>query len=119
MAKPATRGWRRLFNATGYSAAGFAWAWRQEAAFRLELVLALMLAPLGLALGDSGIERALLVGSLLLVLVVELINSSIEAVVDRVGIDRHVLAGAAKDLGSAAVFVTLMNVVVVWALVLM
>lgn len=101
-----------------YSFRGFAAAFRNEAAFRQELGLAVVLAPIGIWLGTTGVERALLVGSLLLVLMVELLNSGIEAVVDRVGLERHELSGMAKDIGSAAVFVSLMNVLVVWGLVL-
>lgn len=77
-----------------------------------------VLAPLGIWLGQSGVERALLVGSLMLVLIVELLNSAVEALVDRIGSERHELSGVAKDLGSAAVFVALVLVVVVWSLVL-
>ena len=101
-----------------YSFRGFSAAFRNEAAFRQELGLAVVLAPIGIWLGTTGVERALLVGSLLLVLMVELLNSGIEAVVDRVGLERHELSGMAKDIGSAAVFVSLMNVLVIWALVL-
>src|SRR3569832_2284491 len=105
--------------AAAYSFAGLAWAWRKEAAFRQEELLVAIFAPVGLVLGETSVQRALLIGSLLLVLAVELVNSAIEATVDRVSSDRHELAGAAKDLGSAAVFVALVNVVVVWALVLL
>lgn len=77
-----------------------------------------VLAPLGIWLGQSGVERTLLVGSLMLVLIVELLNSAVEALVDRIGSERHELSGVAKDLGSAAVFVALVLVVVVWSLVL-
>ena len=101
-----------------YSFRGFAGAFRNEAAFRQELALVVILAPLGIWLGTTGVERALLVGSLLLVLMVELLNSAVEAVVDRVGLERHALSGLAKDIGSAAVFVALMNVLIVWVLVL-
>ena len=108
----------RVWRAAGYSAAGFRVALKNEAAFRQELALFVMLAPLGLWLGRDGVERSLLVGSLMLVLLVELLNSAIEAVVNRIGQDRHEMSGQAKDLGSAAVFVALFLVVVVWALVL-
>jgi diacylglycerol kinase (ATP) len=111
-------GLKRVWNAMFYSFRGFSAAFRNEAAFRQELGLAVVLAPIGLWLGTTGVERALLVGSLLLVLMVELLNSGIEAVVDRVGLERHELSGMAKDIGSAAVFVSLMNVLVIWALVL-
>ncbi len=112
-------GMRRIINAAGYSAAGLAAAFRHEAAFRQELLLAVVLVPLGLWMGRTGMERALLVGSMLLVLVVELLNSGIEAVVDRASPDRHELAGRAKDIGSAAVFVSLVNLAAVWLLVLL
>jgi diacylglycerol kinase (ATP) len=111
-------GLKRVWNAMFYSFRGFSAAFRNEAAFRQELGLAVVLAPVGIWLGTTGVERALLVGSLLLVLMVELLNSGIEAVVDRVGLERHELSGMAKDIGSAAVFVSLMNVFVVWSLVL-
>ena len=111
-------GLRRLINATGYSLAGFAAAARHEDAFRQELLLAAVLVPLGLVLGRTGVERALLVGSVLLVLIVELLNSAVEATVDRVSLDDHNLAKRAKDIGSAAVFISLVNVAVVWLLVL-
>lgn len=111
-------GLRRLINATRYSMAGLAAALRHEDAFRQELMLAAVMIPLGLWLGGSGVERALLVGSVLLVLIVELLNSAIEATVDRVSLDDHNLAKRAKDIGSAAVMLALLNVVVVWLLVL-
>lgn len=112
-----SRGTIRLLKAARYSLRGVTAAFREEQAFRLELYLALILAPIGLWLGSNGVERALLVGALLLVLLVELINSGIEAVVDRFGGEIHELSGRAKDIASAAVFVALLNVVVVWALV--
>ncbi len=108
----------RIISATGYSLAGLKAALVREAAFRQELALFIVLAPLGFWLGQTGVERALLVGSLIFVLVVELLNSAIEALVNRIGPERHELSGIAKDLGSAAVFVSMVLVVVVWALVL-
>jgi diacylglycerol kinase (ATP) len=111
-------GIQRLYKAIIYSMQGLRAAFRNEAAFRLEIVLSIFLVPLGLWLGDNGVERALLVGSILLVMIVELINSGIEAVVDRFGGDHHELSGIAKDMGSAAVLVTLINVFVIWCLVL-
>lgn len=111
-------GLRRVINATGYSWCGLKSAWRTEAAFRQETLLMIILLPLALLLGKNGVERALLVSVCLVVLVAELLNSAIEAVVDRIGPEHHPLAGAAKDLGSAAVFVSLVMVVMVWALVL-
>ena len=119
MGKPGNTGFKRLLCAARYSVAGLAWAWRKEAAFRQELMLVIVLTPLGWYLGGSGVERALLIGALLLVLVVELLNTAVEAVVDRFGDGHHELSKAAKDLGSAAVMVALVNVIAVWALVLL
>lgn len=116
--KPGAIGLTRIINAFGYSMKGLKAAWVNEAAIRQEFVLLLGLAPLALWLGQGGVEKALLIGSLLLVLIVELLNSAIEAVVDRFGSELHELSGRAKDIGSAAVFVALLNVVVVWVLVL-
>lgn len=112
-------GLQRLVNAARYSCAGLAAAARHEAAFRQELLLAAVLVPLGLWLGASGLERALLVGSVLLVPVVELLNSAIEAVVDRVSLEDHELARRAKDYGSAAVMLALAAAGAVWLLVLL
>lgn len=111
-------GLRRLIDATRYSLAGLAEAARHEAAFQQELILAAVLVPLGLWLGSGGVERALLVGSVLLVLVVELLNSALEAAVDRVSLEDHDLSKRAKDLGSAAVMLSLVNAAAVWLLVL-
>ncbi len=118
MAKPGRTGLARIVAAAGYSLKGLRAALRHEAAFRQELALALVLLPLALWLGQDGVQRALLAAPVLLVLVVELINSAIEAVVDRLGDEWHELAGRAKDLGSAAVFVSLLLLVLVWGLVL-
>ena len=112
------RGLVRLWRACGASARGLAGAFRDEAAFRQELCLAVLVIPMGLWLGHSGVERALLVGPVLLILIVELINSAIEATVDRIGYERHALAGLAKDLGSAAVFMSFVLLGGVWLLVL-
>lgn len=108
----------RLIKATGYSIEGLKAAYQHEASFRLEVALLVVLLPAALWLGDNGIERAILIASLLIVLIVELLNSAIEAIVDRVGTERHELAKRAKDIGSAAVFVAIVNVIVVWGLVL-
>ncbi len=108
----------RIVRAAGYSVAGLRAAIRKEAAFRQELLLCLLLVPLGLWLGRTGIERALLLGSLLVVLIVELLNSGIEAAVDRIGKEQHKLSGRAKDLGSAAVTLALLLAIVTWTLVL-
>ncbi|MDR0780465.1 MAG: diacylglycerol kinase [Pseudomonadales bacterium] len=119
MAKPGERGLRRICSAMGYSLQGLRSCWRNEAAFRQELLAAVVLLPLGLYLGESGAQKALLVGALMLVLIVEVLNSSIEAVVDRIGHEYHDLSGLAKDLGSAAVMLSLLNVALVWGLVLL
>ncbi len=117
MGKPGNIGVRRIFNATLFSMAGLRAAWQHEAAFRQEVMLAVVLIPTGVWLGRTAVERALLIGSCLLVLVVELLNSGIEAIVDRVGLEPHRLSGQAKDMGSAAVLVSLTLVVVVWGLI--
>lgn len=114
MPKSDARGLQRLLRATAFSAAGLRAAWRNEAAFRQEAVLAAVLAPAAVWLGRTGLERALLFGSLLFVLVVELLNSAIETVVDRIGHDRHTLSGRAKDMGSAAVLLSLVLALAVW-----
>jgi diacylglycerol kinase (ATP) len=110
-------GLARIGRALGYSLQGFAAAWKHEHAFRQELVLCLVLLPFALLLPLQMFERALLVVTLLLVLVVELLNSAIEAVVDRVGTDQHDLSKRAKDLGSAAVLLSLVIVAVTWILI--
>ncbi len=118
MAKKSGSGIGRIFRALGWSISGIKTAFLQEAAFRQELLLCIILAPLGFYLGETGLEKAMLVGSLILVLVVELLNSSIEAAVDRISREQHELAGQAKDMGSAAVFLSLLNVAAVWLLIL-
>jgi diacylglycerol kinase (ATP) len=117
VAKPGNTGIRRIVNATRYSANGLRAAWQNEAAFRQELVLALLLVPIAIWLGQTAFERLLLICSCLLVLLVELINSAIETTVDRIGSEQHELSGRAKDLGSAAVLVSLVIVVLTWATV--
>ena len=112
-------GLRRVRNAFFYSMAGFSAAYKNEDAFRQEVLLALILIPLAFFLPVSGIGRAIMIGSILLVLMVELLNSAIEATVDRISIEHHALAKQAKDIGSAAVFVALANVAIVWTLVLL
>ena len=112
-------GIRRLMNAFGYSLEGFKAAFKHEDAFRQEVFLAVILIPLALYLESEALHRILMIGSIFLVLIVELLNSAVEAVVDRVSIERHALAKRAKDIGSAAVFVALTNVVVTWGLVLL
>ena len=117
--KPNGTGINRILRAMRCSRLGLQAAWRHEQAFRQELLLCAILAPVGLWFGNSGLERAMLVGCLLLVLIVELLNSALEAVVDRIGPEHHELSGRAKDLGSAAVFLSLTAVVVTWLLVLL
>ena len=113
------RGLRRLIRAGKSSLAGFTAAFKYEEAFRQELLLAVVLLPLGLLLGETGVEKALLAGSLLLVMIVELLNSAVEAVVDRVGLELHPLSGRAKDMGSAAVFLVIVYTIVVWLAILL
>jgi diacylglycerol kinase (ATP) len=108
-----------VLNATHYSIAGLAAAARHEDAFRQELILVLLLTPLAVWLGNSGVERALLIGSLILVLIVELLNSAVEATVDRISFENHRLAKRAKDIGSAAVMLSLVNAGVVWLLIIL
>lgn len=112
-------GLSRLLNALQYSMQGFRSAYRHEEAFRQEALLAAVLIPLAFFLNVSGASKALMIGSVLAVLIVELLNSAVEAAVDRVSLENHHLAARAKDIGSAAVFLSLANVVVVWALVLL
>lgn len=111
-------GLTRVWNAFHYSMAGLAAAYRNEDAFRQEVWLAVVLVPLALWLPASGVGKALMIASVLLVIVVELCNSAVEAAVDRVSLERHHLAKRAKDIGSAAVFVALVNAAIVWGLVL-
>ena len=113
-----TGGLARLARAFRSTWQGFQAAWRHEEAFRLECLLALVLVPLGLWLGKNGVERALLVGPVFALLAIELVNSAVEATVDRIGIERHPLSGLAKDLGSAAVFVAFVVIGSTWILVL-
>ena len=112
-------GIRRLMNAFGYSLQGFGAAFKHEDAFRQEVFLAIVLIPLALYLGENRVEQALMIASVLLVLIVELLNSAIEAAVDHTSIERHPLAKQAKDIGSAAVFIALLIVAVVWGVVLL
>lgn len=117
--KPGNTGVKRIFYAARYSWSGICSAWKNEAAFRQEVILVALGLPLALWFGKSGVERALLIGSLLLVIIVELLNSAVEAVVDRIGSELHPLSGLAKDLGSAAVLFSLVLAAVVWILVLL
>jgi diacylglycerol kinase (ATP) len=117
--RPKPRGITRIVRAAGASWLGLTGCFREEAAFRQELGLSVIVIPLGLWLGHTGVERALLVAPMLLVLVVELLNSAIEATVDRIGLERHRLAGLAKDIGSAAVLMSFILMGIVWLLVLL
>jgi diacylglycerol kinase (ATP) len=112
-------GLRRVWNALHYSLAGLAAAYRHEDAFRQETWLALILSPAAFFMPVGALGKALMVASVLLVLIVELLNSAVEAVVDRVSLERHRLAKRAKDIGSAAVLISLLNVAAVWGLVLL
>lgn len=111
-------GLRRLWNAFGYSRAGFCAAYRHEDAFRQEVLLAIILIPLAFFLPVNMVSKALMIGSVLFVMIVELLNSAIEATVDRISLENHDLAKRAKDIGSAAVLVSLINVMVIWGLLL-
>jgi len=115
---PDNTGIRRLIKAAGYSLQGLAAAFRHETAFKQEVALTVVLVPLALWLGNNGLEQALLISVWLLVLMFELVNSAIEAIVDRIGPELHELSGRAKDIGSAAVLVALINAAAVWLLVL-
>jgi diacylglycerol kinase (ATP) len=119
MQRHSRTGWRRIWNATGYSLKGLKAAWRNEAAFRQELIIVLILLPTAFYLGETATQKALLIFSLLIVLMVELLNSAIETVVDRIGSNPNELSGRAKDLGSAAVMISLLAAGVVWLLVLL
>lgn len=114
MAKPGNTGLYRIFKATGYSLKGLQSAWKNEAAFRQELMLVLVLTPLAFWLGEGLAQQLLLMIVAWLVVIVEILNSGIEAVVDRIGSEHHELSGRAKDLGSAAVFLSLTLTIVVW-----
>lgn len=110
---------RRIVQSCAYSLQGLRATFREEEAFRVESFLALLLVPLGLYLGETGVEKVLLAGSVVLVLIIEVLNSAIETVVDRFGGEQHQLSGRAKDQGSAAVFLSLALVLLVWAVLLL
>jgi diacylglycerol kinase (ATP) len=118
MAFQGTGDFRRLIRALTCSLHGVLAVFKSEVAFRQEVFLAVILIPLGFWLGDNGAERALLIGSILFVMIIELINSGIEAVVDRFGREHHELSGRAKDAGSAAVLFALINTAIIWTLIL-
>lgn len=111
-------GLTRIWNAFGYSLAGLRAAFRHEDAFRQEVILAALLIPLALLMPVGGVGKALMIASVLLVVIVELLNSAVEAAIDRISLDRHRLSKRAKDIGSAAVLIALLNVLTVWLLVL-
>jgi diacylglycerol kinase (ATP) len=115
--KPKYTGLKRILHATIFSASGLRAAWRNEAAFRQECLLAVVLTPTAFWLGRTAVERSLLIGTVWLVLIVELLNTAVESVVDRVGTDQHELSGRAKDQGSASVFISLMLTALVWGLI--
>ena len=116
MPKPGHTGFQRIVKATGYSWQGFRAAWQNESAFRQECTLGIILLPLAFVIGQSMLQVAVLISMLAVVLITELLNSAVEAVVDRVGDEHHDLAGRAKDMGSAAGFVSLALVVIVWTM---
>jgi diacylglycerol kinase (ATP) len=111
-------GIKRLANAFTYSVAGTLAAFKYEDAFRQEVILSIFLIPLAIYLGQTAIEQALMITSILLIIIVELLNSSVEATVDRISVKRHKLSKRAKDIGSAAVFFSLVNATVIWFLIL-
>ncbi len=111
-------GWVRLVRSFSHSARGLRGCWREEEAFRQECVLALFVLPAGIWLGSNGLERAVLVAPMFLILIVELLNSAVEAAIDRIGVEHHALSGLAKDLGSAAVLVAFALLVLDWVLIL-
>ena len=118
MPKPGATGLRRIINASGYSMLGIIAGLKYESAFRQEALLAIILLPLAIWVGQTAVEYILLIGSLLLVLIIELLNSAVEAVVDRVSDEMHELSGRAKDMGSAAVLFSLFNVALIWGLII-
>ena len=118
-AKRGGKGLGRLYRAFFWSVSGLRAAFVHEAAFRQEILLCAVLAPAALYFGETGVEKALLLGSLLLVLIVELLNSAVEVTIDRISEDEHDLSGRAKDIGSAAVFLSLINAGVIWLLVIL
>lgn len=118
MANHNVSGWRRIIKAFGFSMQGFKACYELEEAFRQEVWALIPLVPLGLWLGETPMERAVLTGSLLMVPIVELLNSAIEANVDRIGLERHELSGRAKDIASAAVFLSIAFAALIWGLIL-
>ena len=118
MANQNAKGLKRIIQAYHFSLAGLQATWRHEEAFRQEVMLLVLAVPLALILVESAVEQSVLIGSMVMVLVVELLNSAIETVVDRVGLEHHELSGRAKDIGSAAVMLSLLSAAITWALIL-
>jgi diacylglycerol kinase (ATP) len=118
MANQNAKGIKRLINACIFSVAGFKATWTHEEAFRQEVIIFVVSTPIALWLGETTVEKLLLIGSVVLIMLVELLNSAVEAVVDRVGFEHHELSGRAKDIGSAAVMMSLAWVAVTWTLIL-
>ncbi len=118
MASQGNHGITRIIKAAGYSWQGIKAAYVNEAAFRQELLLAFILVPTAIGLADNMVQLALMISSVVLVLIVEILNSAIEAVVDRFGGEQHELSGRAKDMGSAAVFLALLYLFIIWSLIL-
>ena len=118
MAAQGAKGLKRIIKAIQFSWQGFKAAYKNEEAFRQEVVLAFVTIPLGIYLGENGIEKSLLVGVIFIILIAELLNTGIEATVDRISTDKHELSGRAKDVGSAVVFLSIINAVITWGLVL-
>ncbi|KMV30056.1 diacylglycerol kinase [Photobacterium swingsii] len=116
--KPGATGIKRVIDATGYSIKGLKAAWQHEAAFRQEIILMVLMTAVTFFLPVTKLEQVVMIGSLFIVVIVELLNSAVEAVVDRIGSEYHELSGRAKDIGSAAVFVALALVTVTWGLIL-
>ena len=112
------RGLERLVAATGFSVAGIRAAWRSEEAFRLEMLAAIVMLPLAFWLGADAVQRSLLFGTVLIVLIVELLNTAVEYTIDRIGTDHHKLSGHAKDMGSAAVLISLLLCGLTWSSVI-
>ncbi len=119
MGKPGNTGITRIIRAFGFSMKGFRAAWKHEAAFRQEVALTVVLAPLAFVVAETMIQLALLLSTLFIVLITEILNSAVEAAVDRISAEQHDLAGRAKDMGSAAVFLSLSMTAVIWGLVIL
>ncbi|NOQ35066.1 MAG: diacylglycerol kinase [Methylococcaceae bacterium] len=119
MAHQNVKGFKRIINAFHFSIAGLKATWKHEEAFRQEVLIFLVTTPLALWLGESVVEKLLLIGSVVLVLLFELLNSAIEAVVDRIGLERHELSGRAKDIGSATVMLAMIWTAIVWIFILL